>query len=603
MQLQRLQSRRRTATAGCLIAAIVVAGASGGMNSRSSVGTESTPRVPTLFVSPAGNDANSCLRSSPCQSWNRAYQRARPGEIVEMAGGSYGRQLIRDRPTVRNLKPGCGPPTPERCIVFRPAAGEVVTINGSVEIQGSSIWLQGTADPSVGLPTRKRTFNIRVTGFVDTEAVSESIHPDHVVVEGVDATSFGVFGVNTATFRNMDIGPATVGARCEMVEGEGFENKIGFGRGILYVPRNVTLDGLLIHDQSRNTDGAASDCHFGGLFIVTVDGLVIRNTVFSRNAVYDIQVQNFGGAPAPTNVTIENNWFGCSVVWLYEPGGENRCSGQHDVQFNAKTQFANWLFRYNSFAKGIGQYVPGASYANVRITGNVGPRPQRCFDGMRFAYNAWVGQRCSPTDRIVGRLPFFSAIPGSEDFRLLPGTGAAGFVPAASTDLNIRRDIEGRVRPLRFPRDAGSVQRDTAVLVPGVRIGAAAISMTGGEVTRAYGRPRRSRAVALGASKALGRIDTFTVPGGALRVTTVNDRVVGLATASEYYTTPGGTGAGSSLRDFETLARTTWVPCRKAYVWPVAKIVVLFAAAPDKKKVKAVSMIRASYDLPCAKRP
>ena len=121
-----------------------------------------------------------------------------------------------------------------------------------------------------------------------------------MIIDGVKATSFGVFDVHTAVFSDMDIGPATIGANCQIEQGKGFEDKIGFAGGARIIPTNVTLDRLIIHNQNRDAAGATSDCHFGGLFLVTARGLTIQNSVFSQNAVYNIQVQNFGGAPPPT---------------------------------------------------------------------------------------------------------------------------------------------------------------------------------------------------------------------------------------------------------------------------------------------------------------
>jgi hypothetical protein len=159
--------------------------------------------------------------------------------------------------------------------------------------------------------------------------------------------------------------------------------------------------------------------------------------------------------------------------------------------------------------------------------------------------------------------------------------------------------MEGRVRPLRFPRDAGALQRDTATLVLGRSIGSATIGMKRDDVLRAYGPPRRSLPAKLGAAKTSGRIDIFAVPGGKLLVTTVADRVVGLSTASRYYTTPAGIGAGSKIADVTHLPRTAWLKCKKTFARAGGAVAVSFRPSAGRKSVAEVTMIRRAYEQPC----
>ena len=414
------------------------------------VGTTSTSGG-TLFVAQGGSDSASCTSTAPCSSFDRAYQLATPGQVVQVAEGTYPSQVIRNRAEMWNLSPGCEPSNTSNCVAFRPAPGAQVTIDGVLEVRGSSVWIDGAT--SGGPASESRSYNIKVTGYADTEAESETNYPDHVILEGIDATSFGVFNVDTATFKDMDVGPATVTSGCAILQGPGYENKIGFGSGITYVPRNITIDGVVIHDQNVNSAGRANDCHFGGLFIVNADGLTIKNSIFSQNVVYNIQIQNFAGPP-PKNVTMENNWFGCPVEWL--DVSPTKCDGQPDVQFNAASTFTNYLFRYNSFAGGLGQMVGGASYSNVRVVGNAGSGPTQCFAGWSFGYNAWDGAGCVSTDVNLGSLPFVDSRAGEENFRLAPGSRAIDYVTPTASEYLMGSDIAGVARPLGLARDAGA---------------------------------------------------------------------------------------------------------------------------------------------------
>ena len=582
------------AVVGGSLAVVIVA------HQPASGGTAEDAKPPSLYVSPTGSDSSRCTSSAPCATWNRAYQIASPGSVIAVAGGQYPGQLIRPRASLRDLKPGCSFADTAQCVVFQPARGATVSISERLEIRGSSVWVRGTATPSTGTPTRNRRYSIKVAGYVDTEADSDSTRPDHVLVEGVDSTSFGVFNVDTATFRNLDVGPATVGGDCRIVEGPGFENKIGLAGDVNVVPRNIVLDGLFIHNQNRNPDGEASDCHFGGLFLVTANGLVLRNSAFSQNAVYNIQVQNFEG-PAPRNILLENNLFGCPVNWLYEPGGDRRCNGQVDVQFNTASPIANWLLRFNSFASGVGQYVDGTSYSEVRLLGNVGGRPSECYAGMSFVHNTWISGACSRTDTRVSRSPFVSTTPGAEDFRLVRGTRAAGSVPTGEGDSNLHTDIELQVRPVRFPRDAGAYQRDTAVVVLGRSIGSARVGMPSTGLIARYGRAVRTRSTKLGEQKTRARVESFLVPGGLLTATTVNDRVVGISTRSAYYTTLKGLGPGSPATD---LPRVGWSACKDVVRRNLAGTTVTFRLSHGRRpKVVDLTMVRRDLALPCAEKP
>jgi hypothetical protein len=59
--------------------------------------------------------------------------------------------------------------------------------------------------------------------------------------------------------------------------------------------------------------------------------LTVKNTVFERNVVYNVQLQNFGDAPAPQNVLFDGNSFGCAVDWAYFG---DKCDGQAAIQFD-----------------------------------------------------------------------------------------------------------------------------------------------------------------------------------------------------------------------------------------------------------------------------
>jgi hypothetical protein len=243
-------------------------------------------------------------------SFDASYQAAVPGETIVVPGGTYGSQVVQRRNDLRGGT--CSVTDMSRCVTF--VMGGNVQINGNLEVHGAGIRIDGGG-------------KLRVSGYTDTEADSVATAPDHVVFENLQTGNIGAYSSTDITFRNIDVGPSTVGAGCNRNE-----NKIGYGSGIEVVPRNILFDSLRIHNQNVNAAGRASDCHYGGLFIVTVDGLTIRNSIFERNVVYHIQIQNFSGPPA-RRVVFEGNSFGCPVEWLDELG-ENTCDGQRAIQFD-----------------------------------------------------------------------------------------------------------------------------------------------------------------------------------------------------------------------------------------------------------------------------
>jgi hypothetical protein len=241
-------------------------------------------------------------------SFNASYQAAQPGDTITVPAGTYGSQVVGARAELRGGT--CSITNTANCVTF--VAGGNVQINGNLEVHGAGIRVDGGN-------------KLRVSGYTHTEGDSTTQYPDHVVFEDFQSGNIGVYSSTDVTFRNVDVGPATVGAGCNRVE-----NKIGYGSGIEVVPSNILFDGLRIHDQNVNSAGRASDCHYGGLFIVTVDGLTIRNSVFERNVVYHVQIQNFSGPPA-RRVVFDGNSFGCPVEWL-DVG--DVCDGQHAIQFD-----------------------------------------------------------------------------------------------------------------------------------------------------------------------------------------------------------------------------------------------------------------------------
>jgi hypothetical protein len=111
----------------------------------------------------------------------------------------------------------------------------------------------------------------------------------------------------------------------------------------------------------------------------------------------------------------------------------------------------------------------------------------------------------------------------------------------------------------------------------------------------------RTRSTTLGERKLRARLDSFVVPGGLLRATTVNDRVVGISTRSAYYTTLKGLGPGSPATD---LPRVGWAACKDVVRRNLAGTTVTFRLSHGRRpKVVELTMVRRDLALPCAEKP
>ena len=384
---------------------------------------------PNLFVAADGSDESRCSAERPCASFDRAYQVAQPGDTVRVAGGHYPPQTIGVE--VSKVKAAAN-------VTFRPAPGAAVTIDGDLHVLGSHITFRGTSGRS--------GFRLRNLYSDPTEGPDTS---NHVSFEYLRGAAFEIGPNVNIKILGGDWGPNVCTGN------KSLENSVT----PLYtepgrVPTNIVLDGLRIHDQNSAN---LSQCHMGGLNVVSASGMTIRNTVFSRNAVYDIEVgdftRQFGN---PRHVLLENNVFGAPVL-------QDRVTddGQVELQLQSAGRYDDWLIRFNSFKNGIGlNFDGGGTYRNVRVLGNIGERADCGASGptVTWAYNVWTDQRCGRTDRQLSRLPYVRAHPpADEDFHLRPRTAAGHFVRSNARDFALALDLRGRRRPPGH-RAAGAYQ-------------------------------------------------------------------------------------------------------------------------------------------------
>ena len=227
-----------------------------------------------LFVAPGGSNSGPCTQAAPCRSFNRAYQLAAPGDVVEVAGGRYRSQIFG---------PKAGAAAPDVRIVE--SAGQRVVV-GNPGAEDGCLGFEGATHVSVeGVETRYT----RVAGRLHQCGVSVGReHSHHVTLKEIDAGMIW-FGADDVTVLGGDFGPAID------------ENtKIEWGSG--HAPRNILIDGAVIHDARMYRQHQECLALWGGL------NVTVRNTHFYNCAVFHVWINGSAG-DVLENITLENNLF------------------------------------------------------------------------------------------------------------------------------------------------------------------------------------------------------------------------------------------------------------------------------------------------------
>jgi hypothetical protein len=381
----------------------------------------SPPTTPAdLYVSPAGSDTNPCSRAAPCASFDRAYRLADPGEVVEIAGGTYPPQAI---------EPDESKTSPED-VVFRAARGERVTLECDAEgknclgITGSHITVRGmstiTLAPLGGFP-RQGSITVGREGATD------------VTLERMDVGA-AFIAADDVTVRASDLGPAVddlirVAVTC--LDRQAAQ----------CLPENLVIEGNKIHHFAMWQD------HQECLGIDVGDDVRIAGNHFDTCAVFAVFIAPEAGHLF-RNVTIENNFF-------TNTGGVDMSTHLKISSHGGECE--NVLVRNNSFFGHdlISDCDVEGRAENVRFEGNLfGSR----FECAPETFGTWRSNvfvdgsvTCGADATLVANAGF--ADPLSGDLHLLPGSPA---VDAGDPDEYPSRDIDGELRASGDRPDAGA---------------------------------------------------------------------------------------------------------------------------------------------------
>jgi hypothetical protein len=364
----------------------------------SGAGAGAPPSRATLYVAVDGSDAGGCTLRSPCASFDRAYRVARPGDVVEVAGGTYPPQAVEADPRK------AGP----HDVVFRPAPRSRVTIgcrddgDGCLDVSASHVTFVGMRTrhmpPVAGTPWQGRIWAERGA--------------DDVSFVAMDAGAIAIGSTNTRVLGG-DYGPSIDPLNIRLV-GES---------------RNVVFDSVLIHDF-RVARGGHFEC-------MTIDGgtnITIRNAEFRTCSTFAI----FAKPSEPLReVLIENTIF-------WNPGGVGQVN---ELKFSNDTASCTDVTIRNNV---ISDNVYDTCDDEIEVVGNIQLAAQASC-GADWSDNVFERARpCGMRGRLVRNVRFVDRAAG--DFHLNAGSPA---IDRGSSESFAARDRDGQQRPLGTAPDAG----------------------------------------------------------------------------------------------------------------------------------------------------
>jgi hypothetical protein len=341
-----------------------------GSSSTTTAEARAGKRAASVFVSLAGSDENPCSRAAPCRSLNRAYNVARPGQVVEVAGGRYPGQRVQD--TSGHTMP--------RKVVIRPAKGARVSFTGPLELS-----------------------NVRHLVLRDVKIEPFPAHwplymacVSHIRLENVGGGRRFLLSKGTdVLIKGGSWGGYGARGEQDTLIGSGGSSSSCYGPGEAEGPsRRVVLDGVTFRDVfwGKTVPEFFPESHPDCLQLDSVEGLIIRNSRFLRCAQVFI---GFYGDGALTSVLIENNvfakigtdsYYGTVLEDAGKPGSCGNVTFRHNTHDDSGGD--NPLAR-----RGFGFLRINCRGGRVKVVGNIfhtGPRADSCaLNGAVWTHNVY----------------------------------------------------------------------------------------------------------------------------------------------------------------------------------------------------------------------
>jgi hypothetical protein len=260
-----------------------------------------------LYVAPSGTGSAPCTKTSPCFPLQAAFQRAAPGQVVDLLSGAYPAMAL-----------GPVAKTSSQHVVFTPAPGAKVAFTGRLTIDGAAHLTLSHLD-------------LWRPGYDDRSLFFQSCSSD-VTMDAVSGETFFIMeGVRSLTFKGGSWGGyGQPGHEDSAIGTSGAYGPANTCGGALAAPAGpILIDGVTFHDVFWNVPesgwgGSHPDCFEVNGY---VDGLTIRNSRFLRCASTFMQINGDQGDMA--NMTFRNNvysqlggetWYGIQITSDGKPG-------------------------------------------------------------------------------------------------------------------------------------------------------------------------------------------------------------------------------------------------------------------------------------------
>jgi hypothetical protein len=342
--------------------------------------------APALSISPTGKDSNPCTEAAPCLTMAHAYEKASPGDLVQMLSGSYPSQTLQG-----SSKAGSAH------VIFAPAPSASVTLTGTIYVFASHVTIEGIAVQDV------------VTGNYDQTPGRPN--PTDVSLLDLTGRNFEIDSATDVTVEGGSWGPASA---CGGPYGGG-NNSIRQTIPAV-TPENITINNTIIHDvQSYDL----IECHIEGLAIFAGNHVTVSNSKFYGNSIYDVFMQaNSGGKP--DNITISGNWMAAAVD---DSGANGRAVGASNGVALGSEISSNLTLRANHFNGIVNINDDGsiANYTNTNVLDNFGAMAYSGYPcatelkGVVWSKNVWQNDKCgsSDVDLLGAPLPYRNSSNGS----------------------------------------------------------------------------------------------------------------------------------------------------------------------------------------------